>query len=184
MELFVILGQVMTVEDDKQRTWMIQLAGTCHGVRAYFRTQMWDFARSSVWKREYVVYTPDFIYFDSKGKIKKQIRWRIDRMRSDEVRLNGVERAEGPVNAKPNYRPRSGFTGRFTAQWNDLEVAEQSEHCMGWSQSGATDADTIIQLCEGVGESASDRLHYFRRAFGPEWEDDVEHGCNQVSLAP
>jgi hypothetical protein len=50
----------------------------------------------------------------------------------DTVKLNGIDAAKGPVDAKPIYAPGQIFTGLVKLEWDTLQSASDTDYCISY----------------------------------------------------
>ena len=117
---------------DRQRTAVRQCllawSISCRRLRISLRPFLLEIALAVPWTGTYQV-IGDRLPLDSKRKLIKAIGDRVELLK-DTVKLNGIDAAKGPVDAKPIYAPGQIFTGLVKLEWDTLQSASDTDYCI------------------------------------------------------
>ena len=117
---------------DRQRTAVRQCllawSTSCRRLRIILRPFLLEIALAVPWTGTYQV-IGDRLPLDSKRKLIKAIGDRVELLK-DTVKLNGIDAAKGPVDAKPIYAPGQIFTGLVKLEWDTLQSASDTDYCI------------------------------------------------------
>ena len=149
------------------RRRLVAWSSLCRCVRALpvVRSSLLKVALTTPWVGRYRVHDVEREQFDSQNKIKRAISERI-RMLQTVANLNGIDDAQRPIKAKPQYRVGTVFTGIIELTWDTLEVATVTEFCMFYSETDRVGDNHIIQLVQQSGHMASEHILAVHDVFG------------------
>lgn len=155
-EMFRLLSSDRT-KNPTQRKWLISWSSTSRRMRALLRPLLLELALAVPWTGKYNARISERLQFDSQAKIRRAIGDRV-RMLKEDVKLNGIDAADAPTNAKAFYAAGQRFTGFVDITWATLPIALDADFCISYSETDHFGDHHIVELLQACQKPPSDRI--------------------------